>query len=103
MFVDLGAEKLLTAEKEGRRIAVEVKSFVGYSEMRDLQNAVGQYQVYRSIMARTRPERTLYLAVSAEAFHSLFEEDVGSLVMEGCGISLIIFDDQREVIAKWIH
>jgi hypothetical protein len=27
LFVDLGAEKILAAEKQGRKIAVEVKSF----------------------------------------------------------------------------
>ena len=29
MYVDLGAEQLVTAEKAGRKIAVEIKSFVG--------------------------------------------------------------------------
>ena len=43
MFVDLGAEKLLAAEKGERKIAVEVKSFLGRSELRDLQQALGQY------------------------------------------------------------
>ena len=28
IYVDLGAEQLLTAEKGGRKIAVEIKSFV---------------------------------------------------------------------------
>ena len=43
VFVDLGAEKLLAAEKEGRKIAVEIKSFVGRSEIADLQDALGQF------------------------------------------------------------
>ena len=30
-YVDIGAERLLAAEKPGRRIAVEIKSFVGPS------------------------------------------------------------------------
>ena len=34
MYVDLGAETLLAAEKDQRRIAVEIKSFVGKSEAR---------------------------------------------------------------------
>ncbi len=29
LYVDLGAEKVLAAEKEGQKIAVEVKSFFG--------------------------------------------------------------------------
>ena len=29
IYVDLGAEKLLAAEKEGHKIAVEIKNFIG--------------------------------------------------------------------------
>ncbi len=31
LFVNLGAEKIIAAEKNGQRIAVEIKSFVGAS------------------------------------------------------------------------
>lgn len=31
MYVDIGAEKLIGAEKDGRKIAVEIKSFLGIS------------------------------------------------------------------------
>lgn len=41
LYVDLGAERLLAAEKSGQKIAVEVKSFVSPSEVDDLKNAVG--------------------------------------------------------------
>jgi hypothetical protein len=42
-YIDLGAEMPIAAEKEGRRIAVEVKSFLGTSELDDLENALGQF------------------------------------------------------------
>lgn len=41
-YIDLGAEMPIAAEKEGRRIAVEVKSFLGASELDDLENVLGQ-------------------------------------------------------------
>ena len=41
LYVDLAAEKLITAEKQNHRIAVEVKSFIGRSAMADLERAVG--------------------------------------------------------------
>jgi hypothetical protein len=41
-FVDLGAERLLSAGKEGRKIAVVLKSFLGASEVADLESALGQ-------------------------------------------------------------
>lgn len=57
VFIDLGAEKLIAAEKEGRRIAVEVKTFLGPSDIRNLEVAVGQYVFYRSLLNRIDPER----------------------------------------------
>src|SRR4051812_2955545 len=56
LFMDLGAERVaLAAEKEGRRIAVEIQSFLGASPVRDLEEAVGQYQVYRTLLMETSP------------------------------------------------
>jgi hypothetical protein len=42
LFIDLAAEKILIAEKVTEKIAVEIKSFVGTSEVEDLKNALGQ-------------------------------------------------------------
>jgi Holliday junction resolvase-like predicted endonuclease len=44
-FVDIAAEKIFIAEKEGRKIAVEVKSFVGKSDIAEFEKAVGQFIV----------------------------------------------------------
>ena len=41
VYVDLGAEQLLAAEKRGQKIAVEIKSFVGRSDVDDLEKALG--------------------------------------------------------------
>src|SRR5215211_2587302 len=62
-FVDLGAERTVGAEKDGRRIAVEIQSFAGLSEVRDLQEALGQYITYRTLLGESDPERVLYMAV----------------------------------------
>ncbi|NEQ70938.1 MAG: fatty-acid synthase [Symploca sp. SIO2D2] len=102
MYVDLGAEQLLTAEREERKIAVEIKSFVGTSEIEDLKYAVGQFVLYRAIMRQTDPDRTLYLAVRKITFNSLFEEPVGQLLIADQNLSLIVFEAQNEVIDQWI-
>jgi len=44
-YVDLGAERLIAAEKPGRRIAVEIKSFLGPSLVDDMEKALGQYDL----------------------------------------------------------
>jgi XisH protein len=46
LAMDLGAERLISAEKGTRKIVVEVKSFVGRSDVKDLQQALGQYVLY---------------------------------------------------------
>jgi hypothetical protein len=102
MYVDLGARQLLAAEREERKIAVEIKSFVGASEMEDLKNAVGQFVLYRAVMRKTAPDRTLYLAVRDITFNSLFEEPVGQLLIADENLNLIVFEAQSEVIVQWI-
>lgn len=102
-FVDFAAEKLLTAEKGDSHIAVEVKSFIGASDIHDLHNAIGQYQVYRSIIRRTRSEMELYLAISSNVYEARFQDDIGSLLIEDYAIKILVFDERKEEITKWIH
>lgn len=102
IFIDLAAEKLLAAEKQGRKIAVEVKSFVGISEVEDLKNALGQYILYEKILQRIDPERIIYLAIRNTVFNKIFTEEIGSILLEDNTIKLIVFDSQTEAITKWI-
>lgn len=101
LYVDFGAEKLFAAEKSGQRIAVEVKSFIGLSEVNDLENACGQYLFYRAIMKRTDPQRVLFLAISQEVYSNVFGE-FGWPVLEDYPISVLIFDAKKEEIVEWI-
>ena len=102
MYVDLGAKRIITAEKEEQKIAVEVKSFVSDSEMEDLKNAIGQFTIYRSVLRKTYPEHILYLAVRDITYESLFTEPIGQLMIEDEQLKLIGFDAKREVILQWI-
>ena len=102
MYVDLGAQQLLIAKKAERKIAVEIKSFVGRSEIRDLQQALGQYILYLDVMSKTEPDRELYLAIREEVFIDLFEEPIGQLLLEKQRVQLIVFEPQAEVILEWI-
>ena len=62
VYADLGAEQLLAAEKEERKIVVEIKSFVGLSQISELEKAIGQFAIYKSWLARIEPERALYIS-----------------------------------------
>ena len=102
LFVDLGAERVIAAEREGKRIAVEVKSFAGPSEVHELEEALGQYLLYAPFLRAQEPDRLLYLAVSREVWHNLFEEPIGRGVLSEYRLLLIVFDINTEEISQWI-
>ena len=102
VFVDLGAERVLAAEKDNEKIAVEIKSFQGASDIRDLEMALGQYVFYRSLLTRFEPERKLFLAVPDSILVSTLDEPIARPVIEDLGVALIAFDPQQEVIVKWM-
>jgi hypothetical protein len=95
---DLGAERLISAEKGIPKIVVEVKSFVGQSDVKDLEQALGQYVLYRQILNEMGIERILYLAVSRPTFNSVFTIELGQVLLKNQIIRLIVFDDEREAI-----
>ena len=102
VYVDLGAELPLGAEKEGRRIAVEVKSFLGVSDLRDLEQALGQFALYRFLLAREEPERVLFLAITRAARENLFEDAVGRELAASEKLRLLVFDPEMERLLEWI-
>lgn len=102
MFVDLGAEKILAAQKQDRKIAVEIKSFIGASEIEDLRNALGQYILYENALELVEPDRVLYLAIRELIFYDLFEEIIGRYLLEKRLLKIVVFDPDSEVIVKWI-
>ena len=60
MYVDLAAEKVIAAEKEGRKIAVEIKSFSAPSLISEFHTALGQFVNYRTALQAQEAERRLY-------------------------------------------
>lgn len=103
LFIDLAAEKLLIAKKQEQKIAVEVKSFIGTSEVEDLKNALGQYILYEKVLKRQLSELILYLAIRESVFKRLFTEEIGQILLEDHTLKLIIFDTEKEVITQWIN
>jgi len=102
LFVDLGAEKFLTAKKEDRKIVVEVKSFLGRSEVEELRNAVGQFILYSDILEEKEPDRELFLAIRERVFTEVFMEPIGAILLHKGRVRLIVFDQEKEEIVRWI-
>ncbi|MCB0110608.1 MAG: XisH family protein [Caldilineaceae bacterium] len=104
VYVDLGAEKsLLAAEKGTEKIAVEIKSFLGVSKMNDLENAIGQYIVYRTYLHEVEPARLLYLAIDSEVYTEVFYDISGRILLDVNQIKLIVVDVELEEITEWIN
>lgn len=53
-------------------------------------------------MQETDPDRTLYLALSEDAFEEIFTEPVGEVLLRKKRLNLMVFDEQQEVIVQWI-
>lgn len=102
LYVDLGAERLIGAEKEEQKIAIEIKSFLGESDVRELSVSIGQYNLYRDLLAEIEPKRQIYLAVPAHVYDGIFKEPLGQLIVAREQISIVVFDDQKERIRQWI-
>jgi hypothetical protein len=100
--IDLGAERLIAAEREGEKIAVEVKSFLERSSaISAFHTALGQFINYRGALRREEPDRILYLAVPLSTYQSFFQLDFPKEMVEENQVKMIIYDTKREVIAQW--
>ena len=73
LYVDLGAERIIAAERKNERIAIEIKSFLGGSAVSEFHTALGQYLNYRLLMQEQYPEYKLYLAIPLSSYDSFFQ------------------------------
>lgn len=99
--IDLGAQKLIAAERQSIKIAVEVKSFISPSPISDLEKAWGQFFLYARALKKKEPSRYLYLAVNRNISETLFKEEAGELLLEEPGFRLLIFDETTQEIIQW--
>ncbi len=99
--IDLGAEKLLGAEKKNEKIAVEIKSFIDESPIYEYHLALGQYINYKVALQKQEPDRLLFLALSQEAHDYLFTQELVQESAQFAGIKLIVFDPSLPQITQW--
>jgi hypothetical protein len=102
LYVDIAAEKSLAAQKQGRKILVEVKSFLGRSFVNDLEQAVGQYVVYRDIVVETALDFELYLAITQGTYKSYFQRQLAQMIINRNQVKLLIVEAENEEIVQWI-
>jgi hypothetical protein len=103
MYVDIGAEKIIGAEKNGRKIAVEVKSFLGISLTSEFQDALGQVLFYRVALAETHKDRVLYLAVPIDAYETFFKLELPQTTLRTYEVRLIVYNELKGEIVEWLE
>lgn len=101
MYVDLGAEKLIAAEKNQQKIAVEIKTFNRPSLISEFHGALGQFLNYRLVLENIEPEREIYLAISEDVYETFFTLIFTQKAIERYQIKLIVYDINQEVIKQW--
>ncbi len=102
LFVDLGAEKMIARQKDNRRIAVEIKSFLGASLISEFHTALGQLMSYRLALKQKDPQRALYLAVPLDVYNTFFKLEFSQVAIEDYQLKLIVYDQDEEVIIRWL-
>ena len=89
------------AERGSERIAVEIASFLADSPVRDLQEAVGQFVVYRALLSQEEPARSLFLGVSTRVWDTVLSEPLGQLVAADVRLRVLVFDPQEQKVVRW--
>ncbi|MBF2067808.1 MAG: XisH family protein [Calothrix sp. C42_A2020_038] len=103
MYIDLGAEKIVAAQRGSEKIAVEIKSFVRASAISEFHTALGQFFNYRFALSEQDPGRELYLAVPSDTYSSFFTIRLVQNMIRTYGLKLITYNPKLEEIVEWIR
>lgn len=101
IYADLGAEKFLAAQKQEKKIAIEIKAFLSPSPVTELERAIGQYYLYSTFLVRQEPERILYLAIPERVYNNFFQRPSIQLFIKEREIIFFVFNPEREEIILW--
>ena len=71
--------------------------------MRDFQEAVGQFVVYRALLSQVEPDRSLFLGVSTRVYDSVLSEPLGQLVAAEVRLRVLVFGPHQQKVIRWIN
>ena len=99
--IDLGAEELVAAEKEGRRIAVEIKSFLRGSFVYEFHSVLGQFLNYSLGLEEQDPERLLYLAVPVQVYTTFFKRSAVQKALSRFNVRVLLVNIDTKTVVEW--
>jgi len=100
-YIDLGAERLIAANKNQEKIAVEIKTFLAPSTISEFHTAIGQFINYRIALEEEGADRLLYLAVPLDIYKRFFKYPFIQTVIHRNQIPLLVYDTEKQEVAKW--
>ncbi|MTJ31632.1 XisH family protein [Aphanizomenon sp. UHCC 0183] len=100
--IDLAAETTIAAERDSEKIAVEIKSFIGDSDISSFHTALGQYLNYSQALEEQEPNRIVYLAIPFETYYDFFQLPFIQRMLQRYQVKLIIYDPKQEEVRQWI-
>ena len=104
LYPDLAVEKLISQNQKQRKIIVEIKSFISPSLIKDFQNALGQYILYRDLIQLSQDEyQEIYLAIKDEIYETFFQRKSIKAVVKLNQLALVIINTEKEEIVQWIN
>ncbi|MEM9886234.1 MAG: element excision factor XisH family protein [Bacteroidota bacterium] len=102
LHIDLGAEKMIAAEKGTQKIAVEIKSFIGLSQITNFYAALGKFNFYEVMLREVEADRTLFLAIPLRAYRTFFQKDAVQKVIKEFDVHIFVYDQYKAEIVEWI-
>ena len=103
LYADLAAERPIAIEREGQKIVVEIKSFVGRSLMTDFHLALGQYNVYKMLLQETAPEYDLYFAIDDITYSNFFKREGIEFLVRSSQIKFFVVNIDEQEIVQWLN
>jgi XisH protein len=99
--IDLAAEKILLANKDETKIAIEIKTFIQQSHLHAFYEAIGQYDNYLFALEDFSPERVLYLAIPLDVYQDFFQKPFIQKVVFRKKIKLLVYDPLNTTFLLW--
>ncbi len=103
-YIDLGLEQemFIGAERNNQKIAVEIKTFGGTSDLDEFEDAVGQFVVYLTALEDEDPERTLFLAMPESFFNRFFDDPFFLKLAKKRQINIVVYNEINNTLVQWI-
>ncbi len=102
-YIDLGAEQtIIAAERNQEKIAVEIKSFTGTSDLDQFEDALGQFLIYLPALEEKEPERVLILAIPEPFYTRFFDDPYFVKIANRYSVKMLVYDIISKTITQWI-